>query len=159
MRGNRKSLAITLIAVETQLNPTENPPDSRTGKDVPTTLVTVKITEITGIIPYGFYLNGVPIVCDPTSGDISAAIAAKAFESRGFQSQLRELEAEWANSSSVEEYSTKVRTYHAQRIAHFVYHGWTEPIALTEEKKITDGLHRLRAAIHKGMLEVEATIS
>ena len=141
------------------LNQTEKPPDAITGRVEINPRNTVKIAEITGMIPYGFYLDRNPIICDPSPADIDQAIEARTFESRGFQTHLHELEAEWANSSSVQEYSTKVKTYHAQRIAHFVYHGWTEPVVLSEDKKIIDGLHRLRAAIHKNMLEVEVIIS
>jgi len=145
--------------MDTNLNKTENPPDVIAAKVELGTRRTVKIAEITGIIPYGFYMARTPVVCDPAPFEIDQALQAKTFESRGFQTHLKELEAEWANSASVQEYSLKVKNYHAQRIAHFVYHGWAEPIALTAEKKITDGLHRLRAAIHKGLFEIEAMIS
>lgn len=144
--------------METNLSETEKPEDMITGNAELNGRVTVKISEIKGMIPYGFYLDRTPIVCDPSPADIDQAIKADEFELRGFQTHLGELQAEWGSALTAEDYCIRVKTYHARRIAQFVRHGWTDPIALTKDKAITDGLHRLRAAIHKGMEEVEVTI-
>ncbi len=52
-----------------------------------------------------------------------------------------------------------MRKYHA-RIAFFVVNGWDEPIVLnTDEHKIKEGLHRLKAAIFLGWETVEVDVA
>jgi len=49
--------------------------------------------------------------------------------------------------------------YHARRIAFFIVNGWSEPIVLRGDGcTIEDGLHRLKAALYKGIPEVEITV-
>lgn len=162
MRPAKKSPAVgqpfNSRFMATDLSETDKQPDVVKENAASDARMTVKVSEIRGVIPYGFYLDHIPVVCDPSPDDINQALDADAFELRGFQTHLPELQAEWGSASSAEDYCLRVKTYHARRIAQFVRHGWTDPIALTKDKTITDGLHRLRAAIHKGMEEVEVTI-
>ena len=104
--------------------------------------------------------NGVELQCEPARESIQFAIDNKEFELRGFQSHLDELMAEWGkNATTVQDWNERIRVYHARRIAHFVVHGWSDPIILDANGKITDGLHRLKAAIFMGKDEVDVIIS
>jgi len=67
---------------------------------------------------------------------------------------------EWLQQAkSLEDWSRLVKGYHARRIAYFVLHEWNDPIVLNTEGGLTDGLHRIKAARHKGMDEVEIVIA
>ena len=46
-----------------------------------------------------------------------------------------------------------------RRIVYFVVNGWEEPILLCKDGcTISDGLHRLKAAIYLGLEEVEVKL-
>jgi hypothetical protein len=105
--------------------------------------------------PYGFYdLENQPMMADPSREDIEQAISAQELEKRGFQTHLPALKKEWEEGLSFptdkEEYAQRCRTYHARRIAYFVVNGWDgELIELKADGvSVSDGLHRLRAAIY-----------
>ncbi|MFM2217075.1 MAG: hypothetical protein RL240_1393 [Planctomycetota bacterium] len=118
-----------------------------------------KIADIP-IVTYASTVDGVQMGCEPTRDEIQRAIDDKQFEQRGFQTHFDELQTEWeSNVSSAQEWNERIRTYHTRRIAHFVVQGWTDPIILTAGGKMKDGLHRFKAAIFMGMVEVEVTIS
>ena len=90
------------------------------------------------------------VCCEPSKADIQKAVDEKDFESRRFQEDFYELIAEWEAASKPERYE-RMRKYHAKRIAFFVVNGWDGPIVLnTDEHKIKEGLHRLKAAIFLG---------
>jgi hypothetical protein len=117
-----------------------------------------KISEIPPV-RYGYVDNGVGYSCEPSPEDIQHAINNNQLEERGFQSHLEELKTEWrANAKTRQECDELVKIYHARRIAFFVVNGWKEPVALTAEGKVNDGLHRIKAAIFIGMDEVEVII-
>jgi len=83
------------------------------------------------------------------------------FDERGFQDKESELLEEWnkASNNSFEVYCDHVRQYHARRIAYFVKNGWEDPILLEADgRTVADGLHRLKAAIHLRMENVEVKI-
>ncbi|MGD0843560.1 MAG: hypothetical protein ABSA06_04230 [Geobacteraceae bacterium] len=100
------------------------------------------------------------ISSEPSRIDIESAISRCESESRGFQEQLQELNDEWnASASSIQQYCDRMRLYHAQRIAFFVTHGWTDPIELhTDGRTVKDGLHRLKAARYMQLVTVDVTI-
>jgi hypothetical protein len=115
-------------------------------------------------IPFVRYVNtdtnGVNILCEPTREDIQLAINNKEHEQRGFQSHLNELEAEWGkNVKNGQEWNERIRVYHTRRIAHFIVHGWIDPIILNADGTMKDGLHRLKAAIFMGKDEIDVIIS
>jgi hypothetical protein len=90
----------------------------------------------------------------PLREEIEKAIGEGNLEMREFQKDCEQITAEWNREAgnSFEEYCRLRRQYHARRIAYFVVHGWHNPIALHDDKHgIKDGLHRLKAAKHKGM--------
>ena len=125
---------------------------------------TRKVDEITGTIPYGFYVptpeGKLGINADPSNEDIALAVKNKEFENRGFQSHLKELQAEWeAGTPSHEEYGKRVKTYHARRIAYWVEYGWKgDPIELKPDGSMSDGLHRWRAAKFLRLETIEVKI-
>ena len=98
---------------------------------------------------------------NPTTSDIQNAIEGGQLENRGYQSHKGELEDEWAQCAkgSIDEICRLQKNYHARRIAHFVVHGWEDPIILAANGDMIDGTHRLKAAIHKRMHEVEIKIA
>jgi hypothetical protein len=117
-----------------------------------------KISEIPPVL-YGYRDDGIFYSQEPSPEDIQLAIKENQFEERAYQTDLEELKTEWrAKAKTRQECDDLVKTYHARRIARFVVHGWTDPIALTADGRMNDGLHRLKAANFKGMDEVEVTI-
>jgi len=112
---------------------------------------------------YGDSTNGQTIVCEPTSKDICDALQAGRLETRNYQTDFEALKAEWVNESQkssnpLETWRRLVTNYHAGRIAHFVENGWDHPISVNSNDEVTDGTHRVKAAIFKGFSEVEVTI-
>lgn len=104
-------------------------------------------------LPYGQYVNGKPVKCEPSSAEIADAVNKGAIASQAFQNP--ELLAKLQQADIAE-----VRKYHAQRIAYFVVNGWSEPIVLQADgSTMKDGLHRLLAAVFNGEEEVEVEIS
>jgi hypothetical protein len=92
--------------------------------------------------------------------EIQYAVDNDLLESRGYQTHFDELNLEWEEGlRSLQELADRQKSYHAKRIAHFVVHGWSDPIILDANGKITDGLHRLKAAIFMGKDEVDVIIS
>jgi hypothetical protein len=117
-----------------------------------------RISEIPSV-RYGYVDNGVGYSCEPSVEDIQLAMDKYQLEERGYQSHLGELETEWrAKATTRQEGDDLVKLYHSRRIAFFVVNGWTDPIVLTADGRMNDGLHRLKAAIFRGMDEVEVII-
>ena len=115
-----------------------------------------KVSEIRNVL----YGEG-NVSCEPLPSDIADAIQSAEFELRGFQNDLPALKSEWdrAAQNNFDEFCRLVKTYHAKRIAFFVVHGWNDPIVLRSDGcTIEDGLHRLKAALYKGVPEVEVTV-
>jgi hypothetical protein len=111
------------------------------------------------IIPYGFN-DGITYLAEPSPMEIQYAVDNDLLESRGYQTHFDELNLEWEEGlRSLQELADRQKSYHAKRIAHFVVHGWSDPIILDANGKITDGLHRLKAAIFMGKDEVDVIIS
>lgn len=105
-------------------------------------------------------INDQRLLCEPTPKDICDAIKAGRLEKRNYQRDLAALTAEWegASENSLNPLSTwqrLVTDYHAARIAHFVVSGWDDPISINANDEVTDGTHRIKAAIFKGDSEVE----
>ncbi|HAB17916.1 MAG TPA: hypothetical protein PLX89_19165 [Verrucomicrobiota bacterium] len=116
------------------------------------------------VIPYGF--SDVGILCEPCADDICRAIREGRLETRNFQNDLPELQAEWQAASQGGKDLAALRrvgtNYHAQRIAYFVVHGWEDPkypIRLDAQSALHDGGHRLRAALFKGTTEIDVIIT
>jgi hypothetical protein len=117
------------------------------------------------IIPYGFN-DGITYLSEPSPMEIQYAVDNDLLESRGYQTHFDELNLEWEEglsfeleeSRSLQELADRQRSYHAKRIAHFVVHGWSDPIILDANGKIKDGSHRLRAAIFIGKDEIDVSI-
>jgi hypothetical protein len=90
---------------------------------------------------------------EPSREDIEKAIAENIFETRGFQENITALTEEWNAEArgNFDEYLCLRRRYHARRIAHFVVHPSSDPIILDKRTGgVKEGLHRLKAAKHKG---------
>jgi hypothetical protein len=99
------------------------------------------------------------VCCEPSKAEIESAVGEKDLEKRGFQEHLRELTTEWNKGSNFEEYCDCARKYHARRIAFFVVNRWDDPIMLNKDKHtVSEGLHRLKAAIYLHMETVEVEI-
>jgi hypothetical protein len=113
-----------------------------------------KVSEIFSR-PYG--QDGV--CCEPSSEEIERAVRESDLEKRGFQEHLDELKAEWGKIPTLERYD-HIRKYHARRTAFFVVMGWNDrPFKLKKDgRELSDGKHRLRAAIHLGIDEVEVEV-
>jgi len=96
------------------------------------------------------------VCCEPSSEEIESAVRENDLEKRGFQEHLDELKAEWGKIPIPERYD-HIRRYHARRTAFFVVKGWNDrPFKLKKDgREVSDGSHRLRAAIHLGIDEVE----
>jgi hypothetical protein len=124
-----------------------------------------KIADIKPI-PYGFNV-GTIYSAEPSRMEIQFAIDNGQLEDRGYQTHFDELNREWEGGLSFEpaeefrslqEFADRQRSYHAKRIAHFVVHGWSDPIILDANGKIRDGSHRLKAAIFMGKDEIDVSI-
>jgi hypothetical protein len=124
-----------------------------------------KIADIKPI-PYGFNV-GTIYFAEPSRMEIQYSVDNGLLESRGYQTHFDELNLEWEEglsfeleeSRSLQELADRQRSYHAKRIAHFVVHGWSDPIILDANGKIKDGSHRLKAAIFMGKDEIDVIIS
>jgi hypothetical protein len=117
-----------------------------------------KIAKIQ-IIPYGFN-DGITYLAEPSPMEIQYAVDNDLLESRGYQTHFDELNLEWEEGlRSLQELADRQKSYHAKRIAHFVVHGWSDPIILDANGKIRDGSHRLKAAIFMGKDEIDVIIS
>ena len=118
-----------------------------------------KVAEIENT-PYGVWGENRWISCEPLKDKIDKAFKEKNFDKRSFQGNEAELIAEWNKGASCfEEFRVCAENYHARRIAYFASKERGEPIILlNNEKKISDGLHRLKAAIYLGLEEVEVII-
>jgi hypothetical protein len=101
------------------------------------------------------------VSCEPSNAEIAEAVRNEEFELRGFQHDLATLQTEWQQvaQNNFDEFCRLVKMYHARRIAFFVVNGWSQPIVLRSDGcTIEDGLHRFKAALYKGMPEVEITV-
>lgn len=112
---------------------------------------------------YGDIINGQTIVCEPTSKDICDAILAGRLEKRNYQTDFEALKAEWISESQkssnpFETWQLLVTNFHAGRIAYFVQNGWDHPISINSNDEVTDGTHRVKAALFKGLSKIEVTI-
>ena len=97
---------------------------------------------------------------NPTTENIQQAIDAGQLEERGYQTHKDELHTEWTQGAqgNIETFCLLQRDYHARRIARFVVKGWSDPIILASDGDMIDGTHRLKAAIHKHLDEVEVQV-
>ncbi len=93
-------------------------------------------------VPYGFRHKGKVYLCEPTHQEIQFAVDNGQLENRGYQTHDDDLMREWEEgllfemeeeSRSLQEFIDRQRSYHAKRIAHFVVHGWTDPIVLDKD--------------------------
>jgi hypothetical protein len=98
--------------------------------------------------------------CEPTREQIDEAIRKKDFDKRGYQENIGELTAEWNRGGATpEEYTQREQEYHARRIAAFAANDWRDPPTLKKDgRSVHDGLHRLKAAKHRGMKTVKVLI-
>ena len=112
-----------------------------------------KVAEIPDV-KFGQY----NISSEPSCSEIAKAIEDRKFENREFQKDIKSIDSE-ANrkAGSEKEYCNFLKQYHARRIAYFVVHGWKDPIVLRENGTVKDGLHRLKAAIYKGVETIDVT--
>ena len=117
-------------------------------------------------VPYGFKTPKF-YLAEPSHMEIQYALDNGLFESRGYQTHHDELNHEWKEglsfeldeeSRSLQEFADRKKSYHAKRIAHFVVHGWSDPIILDANGRITDGSHRLKAAIFMRNDEIDVII-
>jgi hypothetical protein len=99
------------------------------------------------------------ICCEPSPEEIENAVRENDLDKRGFQEHLDELLAEWKKLPIPERYN-EIRKYHARGIAFLVINGWDDqPIKLKKDgREVSDGSHRLRAAIHCGADEVDVEL-
>jgi hypothetical protein len=94
---------------------------------------------------------------EPSPEEIEKAIAENIFETRGFQENIIALTDEWNKEAGLDfdKYLYLRRQYHARRIAYFVVHPSSDPIILDKETGgVKEGLHRLKAAKHRGAKSV-----
>jgi hypothetical protein len=100
-----------------------------------------------------------PVSVEPSRYEIAEAVRTKDFDTRGFQDDFKELTDEWNMGATLDEYRNRQRRYHARRIAYFVANGIDRPIRVTSDQHVVvDGLHRLKAAKHSGLVMVEVEV-
>ena len=117
--------------------------------------------KISELKPCAYGVPGPQISCEPSSQDICQAITNKSFELRPFSEVDQEvLRAEWTQAANgdIHEFARLQRAYHAKRIAFLVVSGRNDPIEVDSTGNITDGNHRVRAAIFRGETEIEVLI-
>lgn len=108
--------------------------------------------------PYAEELNRNRIYCEPSNEEIEIAVRENDLEERGYQSHEAELNEEWNQPGLFDKYCELEHAYHVRRVAFFVKNRWTDPITLKDDgRTISDGLHRLKAAIYLDMEYVEVT--
>lgn len=121
-----------------------------------------KIEEIV-LVQYG----ECGISTEPTRDAVQKAIDNSELDSRNYQTDLDDLKEEWfgevgstsiTNQDQALAFARAVRRYHSRRVAYFVVNGWIDPIHVNSDGVITDGSHRIRAAMHKGVAEVEVFV-
>ena len=115
------------------------------------------------ILPYGDNIGGRSIDCEPRREDIDDAILAGRLETRNYQMDIEALKNEWISEcrnspDPLVTWKRLVTGYHAGRIAHFVVNGWEIPISINANNAVTDGTHRIKAAIFMGWVEVQVTV-
>ena len=100
------------------------------------------------------------VSCEPAKCEIARAIQTNNLEARSFQEDIDELNAEWNKEAKSEnEYFELQKKYHAQRVAYLVVNKWSDPILLRKDgATISDGLHRLKAAVYLEMEEVDVVL-
>jgi len=112
-----------------------------------------KVAEIKDVL----YGEG-DISCEPAKEEIEKAILEKDFEMRSFQGDIEELKTEFKNSG-VECYA-QIKRYHKRRIAYLAVKGCKDPILLCKDEcTILDGLHRLKAAKHIVLKEIDVIVT
>ena len=133
-------------------NPTEEAQPSETRN----------VNEIK-LVRYGDTFGSKVLLCEPSPADIQQALDEGRLEQRNYQTDLDTLVSEWKRATNdgqdQAEWVRQVTGYHARRVAYFVTHGWSDPIMLTADGRITDGSHRIRAAIFKGISKIEVRIA
>lgn len=114
--------------------------------------------------PYGF--SDLRMICEPSADDICRAIREGRLEHRNFQGDLPALQREWLDKSENGTNREALRllgiAYHAERIAYFVVNGWDDsghPIRIDAKNALHDGGHRIRAALFKGVREVDVIVT
>ena len=116
--------------------------------------------------PYGLFLTippsttAQPFDTEPTSDEITRAVENGDLEKTPYSDHSQELTDQWVREcgGDLNDLLRRSRGYHARRIAYLVVHGWTDPIVLDWKEKMIDGTHRLKAARHLKLPEVEVLI-
>jgi hypothetical protein len=120
-------------------------------------LIEKKLDEIL-IGPYvGLSFPDKPL-CEPTRHEIDRAIRERDFEKRSYQNP--EIFDEWNRGGPTpKEYNRREQQYPARRIADLVVNGWREPPILHKDgRSVHDGLHRIKAARHRGDKTIKVQI-
>lgn len=99
-------------------------------------------------------------LCEPTPDEIDRAIRERDFDKRGYQKHAEELVKEWnGNGVTPQEYNRREQQYHARRIAYFVANDWQDaPILKQDGRSVHEGLHRIKAAKHRGDRTIKVQI-
>lgn len=119
----------------------------------------IRVNEL-DLKPYADTSFGKPIRINFEFSDIRNAIEEKRFDKRSFQGDFDELQNEWNNNSTYEEYLEKSKQYHIERIAYLIESGnWKIPISVESNlKTIRDGQHRVWAAKFLNEEEIDAEV-
>jgi hypothetical protein len=98
--------------------------------------------------------------CEPTREQIERAIRVTDFDERGYQEHKKKLIDEWNRGDATpQQYNQREQEYHARRIANFAVNGWRGPPILKKDGcSVQDGLHRLKAARHRGQKTIRVRI-
>jgi hypothetical protein len=110
--------------------------------------------------PYVGMSFGDKPLCEPTHEEIDRAIHAKQFDKRGYQKHINELRDEWnRDNATPQKYNQRERDYHKRRIADLAANGWDDPPVLKKDgRSVHDGLHRIKAAKHRGDTTIKVQI-
>lgn len=133
----------------------------------PATTRTTRATFSVECRPYGLFLTippsttSQPFATEPTPDEIGQAVANRDLEPTPYSDRSQELTDQWVRESGgdLNDLLRRSRQYHARRIAYLVVHRWTDPIVLDWNEKMIDGTHRLKAARHLKLPEVEVLIN
>lgn len=112
------------------------------------------------------YGETIVVDCDPSDEEISEALKDSRRERRHFQNE--EIATELSDRTRhlkepiiklLEEWGQIVKDYHAQRIAYLIHTECDDPIDVNQDGFITDGNHRVRAAMHRGLTEIKVRVA
>jgi len=119
-----------------------------------------KLSEIRITKPYAVF-DGRLHDLEPSEDEIQNALDNDKLEEREFSGDGQNaLAEEWSKRANgdAEEFYRLQRLFHAERIARFVKHGWTNPIDIKKDGELVDGGHRYRAARFLKRDEIEVRI-